>query len=154
MKLGVVKLTAALVISAAVATAWWILRSPSQKEAPPASLDVERGQVIYSENCASCHGANLEGQPNWRSPGPDGRLPAPPHDTTGHTWHHSDAVLFSYTKLGGAELMRRKGMEFDSGMPPFGEKLTDQDIWDVLGFIKSTWPERERDTQAARAEAE
>ena len=46
---------------------------------------VALGQQIYAENCASCHGANLEGQPNWRSPGPEGRLPAPPHDeaTTG-----------------------------------------------------------------------
>ena len=49
---------------------------------------------LYAENCASCHGAKLEGQPDWRSPGPDGVMPAPPHDRTGHTWHHGDGMLF------------------------------------------------------------
>ncbi|MDO8276710.1 MAG: hypothetical protein Q7T63_01135 [Burkholderiaceae bacterium] len=30
---------------------------------------------------------------SWRSPGADGRTPAPPHDETGHTWHHDAAPL-------------------------------------------------------------
>ena len=47
--------------------------------------DVVAGQSLYADNCASCHGANLEGQPNWQSPDADGVLPAPPHDGTGHT---------------------------------------------------------------------
>jgi len=42
----------------------------------------------YQELCASCHGVNLEGQPNWREYKADGSLPAPPHDEAGHTWHH------------------------------------------------------------------
>ncbi|WP_211309214.1 c-type cytochrome, partial [Celeribacter persicus] len=123
-------------------------------ETGSSSVNIELGQALYSENCASCHGANLEGQPDWRSPGSDGRLPAPPHDRNGHTWHHSDQILFSYTKLGGAELMRQQGSDFDSGMPGFAGKLTDQEIWNILGFIKSTWPERERNAQAARTAAE
>jgi cytochrome c len=52
------------------------------------------GKEIYTNNCASCHGKNLEGQPNWRERNDAGYLPAPPHDKTGHTWHHSDAYLF------------------------------------------------------------
>ena len=24
------------------------------------------GREVYAEHCASCHGINLEGQPNWR----------------------------------------------------------------------------------------
>jgi hypothetical protein len=75
-------------------------------------------------------------------------MPAPPHDETGHTWHHSDEVLFTYTKLGGTELMAQRGMEFDSGMPGFASQLTDQDIWNVLAYIKSTWPD---DVQAQQA---
>ncbi|MBL4645745.1 MAG: c-type cytochrome, partial [Rhizobiales bacterium] len=50
---------------------------------------VKKGAVIYAEYCASCHGADLEGQPNWQSPDADGKMPAPPHDQRGHTWHHS-----------------------------------------------------------------
>lgn len=116
--------------------------------------DIVSGEQLYSENCASCHGANLEGQPDWRSKGPDGKLPAPPHDRTGHTWHHGDALLFNYTKLGGTELMKRQGLDFDSGMPGFGDILTDEDIRNILSFIKSTWPERERRVQAERTNAE
>src|SRR5436305_1662044 len=57
-----------------------------------------RGKVVYAEQCASCHGSNLEGKPNWRKRLPNGRLPAPPHDATGHTWHHSDKQLFDMVK--------------------------------------------------------
>jgi mono/diheme cytochrome c family protein len=56
--------------------------------------DIVAGQSLYADSCASCHGANLEGQPNWQSPNADGVLPAPPHDRTGHTWHHDDELLF------------------------------------------------------------
>ena len=114
------------------------------------SVDLVAGKALYAETCAACHGVNLEGQDNWRSPGEDGRLPAPPHDETGHTWHHEDQVLFNYTRLGGREMMAAQGMEFDSGMPGFGDQLTDQEIWNILGYIKSTWPEEIQDMQAAR----
>ncbi len=114
------------------------------------SVDLVAGKALYAETCAACHGVNLEGQDNWRSPGEDGRLPAPPHDETGHTWHHEDQVLFNYTRLGGREMMAAQGMEFDSGMPGFGDQLTDQEIWNVLGYIKSTWPEEIQVMQAAR----
>jgi len=120
----------------------------------PGDVDLVAGQTLYAKVCAACHGTNLEGQENWRSPGEDGRLPAPPHDETGHTWHHGDQVLFEYTKLGGREMMAAQGMEFDSGMPAFGEELSDQEIWNILGYIKSTWPERVREIQAARTEGE
>ena len=120
----------------------------------PEDEDLAAGQTLYAENCAACHGANLEGQDDWRSPGEDGRLPAPPHDETGHTWHHGDQVLFEYTKLGGGALMAAQGMEFDSGMPGFGDQLSDQEIWNILGYIKSTWPERVQEMQAMRTDGE
>ena len=119
-----------------------------------AQADIAEGQDLYVENCAACHGANLEGQSDWQSPGADGRLPAPPHDRTGHTWHHPDSVLFGYIQLGGTELMNQQGMDFDSGMPGFGDTLDDQEIWNILAYIKSTWPDRERDVQAERSQAE
>lgn len=117
----------------------------------PVSVDIAAGAQLYADNCASCHGANLEGQGDWRSPGADGRLPAPPHDETGHTWHHSDAVLFNYTALGGRAALAEQGMDFDSGMPGFAALLSEQDIWNTLAYIKSTWPDREREVQAARS---
>jgi mono/diheme cytochrome c family protein len=113
--------------------------------------DIVAGQSLYAENCASCHGANLEGQPNWQSPNANGVLPAPHHDEAGHTWHHDDALLFEYTKLGGAVALEIRGVAgFNSGMPAFGETLTDDEIWDILAYIRSTWSERERGVQASR----
>lgn len=114
--------------------------------------NLDAGRSLYANNCASCHGANLEGQPNWRSANADGVLPAPPHDATGHTWHHDDELLFEYTKLGGAAALEAMGVSgFNSGMPAYGETLTDDEIWDVLAFIRSTWSKREREAQSSRA---
>ncbi len=96
------------------------------------------GSKIYTANCAACHGSNLEGQPNWRSPGEDGLLPAPPHDSTGHTWHHTDKVLFGITKYG---LARFSGLEgYESAMPVYENVLPDKEIIAVLSYIKSRWP--------------
>lgn len=102
------------------------------------------GGDLYVANCASCHGVNLEGQPDWRSPGPDGRLPAPPHDETGHTWHHSDKQLLAIIRHGTAALV---GGNYQSNMPGFTEILTDAESEAVLDYIKSTWPTREADYQ-------
>lgn len=111
--------------------------------------DLATGAVLYSDNCASCHGAHLEGQPDWRSSGADGVLPAPPHDKTGHTWHHDNALLFEYTKIGGQGAMVARGVAgFNSGMPGFDGVISDKEIWDVLAFIRSTWPKREQQFQA------
>ncbi len=103
--------------------------------------DVGLGATIYAEACASCHGANLEGQPDWMSRLPSGRMPAPPHDASGHTWHHPDEILFRLVKEGVSAIV---GKGYQSDMPAFAGVLSDEDIRAVLAFIKSTWPERER----------
>lgn len=98
---------------------------------------VNAGRTIYEQHCAACHGQELEGQPHWRTRLPTGRLPAPPHDASGHTWHHPASVLFSITKK-GVEAHTPPGYESD--MPSFSGVLSDSDIWAVLSYIKSTWP--------------
>lgn len=115
---------------------------------PAGAAGPTAGGRLYREHCASCHGRDLEGQPDWQSPRPDGILPAPPHDDTGHTWHHGDRMLFGYTKLGGAEAMRRMGVTgFRSGMPGFQDILTDDEIRAILDYIRSSWGARERTYQ-------
>ena len=106
---------------------------------------IQLGQQIYATNCAACHGANLQGQPDWKHRLANGKMPAPPHDVTGHTWHHSDRDLFNLTKLGVAAVM---GDGYESDMPAFGGKLSDDDIRAVLDYIKSTWPSRAQQSQA------
>ena len=109
---------------------------------------VALGQRVYAQHCASCHGAKLEGQPEWRRRLPNGRMPAPPHDETGHTWHHADAQLFAITKRGLVPPHAPAGYESD--MPAFGQTLSDEEIWAVLAYIKSQW--RSRELWEARAQ--
>ena len=116
-----------------------------------ADANLANGEHVYAQNCASCHGADLEGQPNWRTADENGILPAPPHDETGHTWHHDSRFLFSYIKYGGQRVMEAQGLkDFTSGMPAFEDSLTDQDIIDVLGYIHSTWDDEIKAAQASR----
>lgn len=103
---------------------------------------IAAGRPVYEAHCASCHGANLEGQPNWRNRLPNGRLPAPPHDDSGHTWHHSAELLFRMTKNGLVPPLAPPG--YQSDMPGFADKLSDDEIWDVLAYIRSRWSAKVR----------
>ena len=100
---------------------------------------VAQGEILYQQHCASCHGVDLEGQPNWRRRNDDGMLPAPPHDASGHTWHHPDQLLFEITKLGTTAVV---GSGYKSNMLGFGDQLDDGEIWAVLSYIKSQWSPR------------
>lgn len=115
----------------------------------PEEEPLHTGARVYAEHCASCHGADLQGQPDWRSSEPDGTLRAPPHDDTGHTWHHPDQLLVDYVNLGGAETLRRLQVTgVKSGMPAFGDVLSEGEIEAVLAYIASHWSERARAYQS------
>lgn len=138
------RFAAAILALAGVAAAFFgwrsadLLRSPVGLLRPDDTVMLKQGALIYQASCASCHGVKLEGQANWRERGPDGRLPAPPHDETGHTWHHPDDVLIQLTKEGVA---KAAGLpDYVSNMPAFGDSLSDADIVAVLSWIKSQWP--------------
>ena len=100
---------------------------------------IKLGQTIYKDNCASCHGINLEGQIGWQTEIVDGRRLAPPHDETGHTWHHPDEILYNMTKYGFEEML---GKKYPNNMPVYEDILSDGELLAVLGYIKSTWPEK------------
>lgn len=117
---------------------------------PIPAASAETGAALYARHCASCHGANLEGQPDWRSPKADGTYPAPPHDAEGHTWHHDDAMLQDYVTRGGQAVLDDMGVSFRSAMPAFGEVLSPVEITSILDFFKSTWPDRIRQARDER----
>jgi len=109
-------------------------------------LDLAEGKALYDLHCASCHGLKLEGQPNWQKRLANRKMPAPPHDETGHTWHHTDEVLFGITKRGLVPPYAPPG--YPSDMPAFAGALSDDEIRAVLAYIKSHW--KSPDVLAAR----
>lgn len=145
-KIGVGLFAAAFVfLVIAITAALW-----SEKKSladPDDTQQVARGESVYAPHCGACHGVRLEGQPNWQERLPSGRMPAPPHDASGHTWHHPDAVLFGITK-NGLVPGKYAPPTYQSDMPAFGSVLSNEDIWAVLAYIKSAWPEKIRRAQA------
>jgi mono/diheme cytochrome c family protein len=120
-----------------VGAAVLILNSASTSSMNANPAQIAEGKRVYIQHCASCHGANLEGQPNWKQELPTGGRPAPPHDATGHTWHHPDSYLFNVVKQGG---QANSPPGYVNLMPVFGDKLKDDEIQAVMAYIKSTWP--------------
>jgi len=112
-------------------------------EIPPLPIldrdQIALGQGVYEMHCASCHSQNLEGEPDWEVQNEDKSFRAPPHDASGHTWHHGDDQLIESIRLGGARLPEEIGGS--SNMPAFAEVLSDEQIAAVLTYIKSTWPD-------------
>ena len=143
MVMAVVSAVVAACLGAVVSFYWptasVVVANPDDPE------QVAMGQAVYQQNCASCHGANLEGQPDWRIRRPDGKLPAPPHDETGHTWHHPDEHLFRITKNGMKPPLAPVG--YKSDMPAFAGLLSDEQVWAVLAYIMASWPPETRARQ-------
>jgi mono/diheme cytochrome c family protein len=129
----------------AVVTSYAIVTSLTQR-----TQEMSAGQSLYVANCARCHGAKLEGQPDWMTRNESGRLPAPPHDESGHSWHHSDKQLFTITKFGLAAI----SPGYESDMPAFENLLPDDQIRLIWHYIKSTWPDRARAFQQVQTEAD
>jgi len=90
---------------------------------------VVSGGRIYAENCASCHGP-VNGPINLAS--------APVHGDAGHTWHHPDRLLFQW-------VLDRPPLA--TVMPAFRGTLTDEQVIEVLAYIKSHWLPEIQDRQ-------
>lgn len=104
----------------------------------PQGADFEQAQSLYNQHCAACHGRQGQGQmPDPFAPGM-----APPHDDTGHTWHHPDQANFATTWNGTLHL--------GGGMPAFHNRMTPDEILLVLGYIKQWWGEDYRAAQRER----
>ena len=116
----------------------------SSAEKPLDRAQAALGAKVYAQHCAACHGARLEGQANWRLRLPNGRLPAPPHDDTGHTWHHPDLVLYETIRDGMGDPLRPGS---PLRMPAWGGKLSDAEIRAVIEYFKSLWSDEHRQYQ-------
>ncbi len=140
----------ALILLVLMLLGYWVWQSTSKQDAvalnsrwiaPTDGQARIEGKALYDMYCASCHGVNFEGQFNWRQRMANSRLPAPPHNVDGHTWHHPDAQLVEMIKIGFVGGVNAP-QGYQSDMPAFESVLTHAQIELILGYIKSAWPEQ------------
>lgn len=105
--------------------------TPAQEARWYDATQIDRGQVVFQQNCASCHGANGEAQTGWKEA--TGEASAPPLNGSAHTWHHSLKQL--------KKTIQKGSLQLGGSMPAFEEKLSDQDIDSVIAYFQSIWPE-------------
>lgn len=95
---------------------------------------VMQGAKLFQQQCAVCHGSQGQGNPGWRTKGPDGKLLPPPLNGTGHAWHHPLDLLRQTVVMGGAA---------NGGtMPGFKGKLKISEIDSIFAWLQSRWPEK------------
>jgi mono/diheme cytochrome c family protein len=112
-----------------LAAAMWLtgahVRAGQRATNPIASSpeSVAAGKQLYTKNCAPCHGTSGEG-----GPGND-LIPAAP-DLTDAMWDHgaTDGEIFTSIK---------EGIPPDFNMTPFKDRLKDDDIWNVVNYLRS-----------------
>ena len=94
---------------------------PNPVAADAASLAT--GKQVYTRYCAVCHGVNAEG-----GSGSDISPPAP--DLTDKEWKRggTDGEIFTNIK---------DGIPPDLSMGPWGDRLKDTDIWNIVNFLRS-----------------
>lgn len=99
------------------------------------------GRMVYLQHCASCHGDQGAGAPNWQQPDAQGELPAPPHDADGHTWKHSDAMLYRIVRNGWRDHFNKTDR---LTMPAFANVLSPQETRAVITYLKTLWTSEQR----------
>lgn len=114
-----------------------------------APQEVAQGRQIYKQYCAACHGRQGEGAANWKKPDKKGEMPPPPHDETGHTWRHSDAMLFKMIAEGWRHPFNKSDL---LTMPAFEENLTDREIDAVIEYLKTLWTDEQREYQQTESQ--
>jgi mono/diheme cytochrome c family protein len=95
------------------------------------------GINVYEANCAKCHKSELQGADNWKTDrDEDGHRLAPPLNGYGHSWHHSPEKIFNTIRYGLVYF----GANYEGKMNA-NDKLTDEEIWSVIEYMYSVWPE-------------
>lgn len=111
------------------------LRSNQPVLDDPASTDImTRGQRVYEQDCAACHGPNGEGH---------AAVPETPAlNETEHAWNHADGRLQQII-LDGAKLM-----------PAFGDQLSRDDVIAVVRYFQSWWRQDQLAAQQVRSQTQ
>jgi mono/diheme cytochrome c family protein len=86
------------------------------------------GAHTYVTRCASCHGLDGKGQAEW--------MPPLAGATSALAKESASAINIT---LNGSQRVVAAGVPDAYRMPAFREQLSDQEIAEVLSFMRSTW---------------
>jgi mono/diheme cytochrome c family protein len=89
----------------------------------PDEASLKIGQQVFAENCAVCHGEQGRGA----GPAAAGLSLKPPDYGTGHLDIHTDGDIFYWIQ---------NGVSQGSPMPAFKDKLTDDQIWNAVNYVR------------------
>ena len=92
------------------------------------ALSIERGTAVYKQYCLSCHQADGSGVPNMN----------PPLNRTKWTLG-SKTVLIQQVLKGSHGKVEIDGDTFHNTMPPLGQTLTDQQVADVITYVRNNF---------------
>lgn len=105
--------------------------APVRPAVEPALLT--RGQALFTQHCAACHGDRAQGAFGWERPGADGKYPPPPLDGSAHAWHHA------YEQL--KQTIQEGTLKLGGNMPAWKGRLSEADTEAVIAHFQSLWPE-------------
>jgi mono/diheme cytochrome c family protein len=104
---------------------------PAANPVPSTPQSVEKGKALFQKYCRFCHGEDAKGN------GPQAPEGTHPPDLTDAKWDHgsSDGEIFAVIKDG-------VGPKFD--MKGFNSKMTPQEMWSVINYVRSLGPQGNR----------
>ena len=104
--------------------------APRKNPVPYSRKSIAAGKDAYLRNCTDCHDAD------GRSLSGRDFTATPPTDLTDpESWKNGTTEEQVFTSI-------REGTKKD--MPPYKGKLQDEQIWHVVNFVRSLWPEAQR----------
>lgn len=90
--------------------------------------NAKKGEDLYLEKCVLCHGSQGEG---WDWSKKVAKPPIPVPDLAKVAPQQSDDYLFNVVKGGGEAIGKTRFM------PPFEFQLSDQDVWDIVAYMRT-----------------
>ena len=115
----------------------------AQKQGPPdLKRSLDAGKVVYMQRCLTCHQKDGGGVPHLNAP-LDGATAVVAADK---------AKLIRIVLKGMVDRVEIDGEYYNNNMPPHSD-LKDQQIADVLTFIRSNWTNKASAVSAAEVKA-
>lgn len=103
-------------------------KKPAAKPAALAGTAMDRGKTVYMKRCLACHQSDGGGVPHLNAP-LDGATAVKGNDK---------AKLIRYVLKGFNERVELDGETYSNNMAPLPD-LSDQEIADVLTFVRNSW---------------